>query len=262
MRSIWIRVAVMSAVVLAIGPLSAEDPVNSKQLNDILAELQKIRTLLETSQPHREMQAQPTILKFDVRNAPVLGSKDAPLTIVEFTDYECQFCRQFHRQTFRDLKEQYVDSGKVRIYMMDLPLDIHPNALRAAQAGRCAGEQGQFWTIHDQMQSDGEDLGIDKLLEYAKKSGLNIAEFRRCVESGKHKEPIQQSIRDANSKGVRGTPAFVIGKSTREGVEGELVMGAVPYGIFEQKLRGFTQKDDAGSPTVGASTEKIRTPNL
>ncbi|MGH9426894.1 MAG: DsbA family protein [Terriglobia bacterium] len=80
---------------------------------------------------------------------------------MQFTDYQCEFCQRFHQQTFQDLKKHYIESGKVRFYSMDLPLDIHQNALLAAQAGRCAGEQGQFWAMHDRMQANPERTGHD-----------------------------------------------------------------------------------------------------
>ena len=232
----------MIAVALSVGvPLGADDSVRSEQLDDILAELQKIRMLLESGQPHRDVQTQSKIINFGVKDAPVLGSKDAPLTIVEFLDYQCPYCQQFHRQTFQDLKEQYIDSQKVRFYVMHLPLATHPNALLAAQAGRCADEQGLFWAIHNRMQSEGKELDADRIVEFAKESDIDVVKFRQCIESGKYKAAIQQGIREANSKGIRGTPAFIIGKSTQTGVEGKLVMGAVPYGIFEQRIKEFTQ---------------------
>lgn len=224
--------------VALVAPVGADESVSCKYTDEILAELRQIRKLLE-GRPN--MQAQPTTVRIDVATAPVLGSKDAPLTIVGFTDYQCQSCQRFHQQTFQDLKKHYIDSGKVRFYSMDLPLvEIHQNALLAAQAGRCASEQGQFWAMHDRMQANPERLEVAKLVDYAQESGIDVPAFRQCVESGKYKEDIQRGTHDATAKGVRGTPAFIIGKSTPFGVEGELVMGAVPFGMFEKKLKELT----------------------
>jgi len=233
MRNCFTLIAALAVALVARA--GADDSVTCQQTDEILAELRQIRKLLEN---RPDMQAQPTTARIDVAAAPFLGSKDAPLTIVQFTDYQCQFCQRFHQQTFQDLKKHYIDSGKVRFYSLDLPLvDIHQNALLAAQAGRCAQDQGQFWAMHDQMQANPEKLEMAKLVEYAQESGIDVAAFRQCVESGKYKEDVQQGARDATTKGVRGTPAFITGKSTPFGVEGELVMGAVPYGLFEKKVK-------------------------
>jgi len=103
---------------------------------------------------------------------------------------------------------------------MDFPLDIHGNALQAAQAGRCAGEQGQFGRCMTVCSENPEELDLAKLVEYARESGLDAVTFRQCVEDGKYKEDIRQAVREAAVKAVRGTPTFVIGRSTASGVEG------------------------------------------
>jgi len=238
MTNVWSHFTFVAILVVGwAAPVRADEPVSGEQMDQILAELRQIRKLLE-AQPNTHPQ-QATRTRIDVANAPFLGSKDAPVTIVEFMDYQCRFCQQFHQQTFQDLKKHYIDSGKVRFYSMDLPLEIHQNALLAAQAGRCAGEQGKFWLMHDRMLANPDRLEFAKLVDYAQEFGVDVAAFRQCVESGKYKEAIQQGARDVTNKGAGGTPAFVIGKSTPGGVEGWLVVGAVPYGVFEQKLKEF-----------------------
>jgi protein-disulfide isomerase len=167
----------------------------------------------------------------------MLGSKDAPLTMVEFTDFQCPYCQRFHVQTFAELKKNYIDTGKMRFVSRDLPLDFHPNAMQAANAGRCAGEQGKFWELRDIMNSNPEKLDIGSLAGYAQDLKLDVAAFRSCVESGKYKDKIQNDIQLAEKVGASGTPAFVIGKSTPDGVDGEVVVGALPYSMFDQKLK-------------------------
>ena len=228
--------AIVLALALAAPIVAADDPVSCKQTDQILAELRELRKLLET-RSGVPSQPPPTMAAIDVGNAPFLGSKEAPLTIVEFTDFQCPFCKRFHEETFGELKKNYIDPGKVRYYSMDLPLDMHKNALLAAQAGRCAGEQGQFWGMHDRMQTNPQQLELGNLTGYAGELGIDVTAFRQYVESGKYKEAIQKGASDAASKGARGTPAFVIGKSTPTGVDGELVVGAVPYSLFEKKLK-------------------------
>ncbi len=101
--------------------------------------------------------------KLNLDGFQMLGSKNAPLTIVEFTDYQCPFCQRFHVTTFPDLKKNYIDTGKVRFYSRDLPLDFHANAMQAAEAARCAIEQGKFWELRDVMGANPDKLDLDHL---------------------------------------------------------------------------------------------------
>ena len=219
----------------------ADDSVACKQTDEILSELKQIRALLER-QPNIPPAA-PRITSISVGKAPILGSESAPLTIVEFTDFQCPFCKQFFKETFMDLRRNYIDSAKVRFYSMDLPLDmLHPNALLAAQAGRCAQDQGQFWPMHDLMQANPTRLAMPDLIAYAQQSGIDTGAFQQCVDNAKYKDVIERESKEATNKGVRGTPAFVIGKSTAAGVEGELLIGTQPYAVLDEKLRALLQK--------------------
>jgi protein-disulfide isomerase len=241
---LFVRNRLSCVGILAVtltGAVDAEDTANSKQMDQILTELRQIRKLLE-GQPNRQAAVQPTMISpttigIDVANAPFLGSKDAPVAVVEFLDYECPPCQQFHQQAFQDLKKSYIDSGKVRFYAIDLPHAGHQNALAAAQAGRCASDQGQFWAMHDRMLENPKHLELSKLVEYAGALGIDAAAFRQCLESARYKEQIEQRARQAMNKGVRGTPAFVIGKSTSNSVEGELLIGAPPFAFFDMQLK-------------------------
>src|SRR5262245_31091471 len=119
----------------------ANETITRSQADDILKELRLIRQLLERQQ-QPAAPPRPTVATVAVPfTDPVLGKKDAPVTIVEFTDYQCTFCQRFHIATFPRLKSKYIDTGKVRFYSRDMPLDFHQNALKAAVAARCAGDQ-------------------------------------------------------------------------------------------------------------------------
>jgi protein-disulfide isomerase len=170
----------------------------------------------------------------------MLGSKDAPLTIVEFTDYQCPFCQRFHAQVFGELKKNYIDTGKVRFYSKDLPLDtLHPNATRAAEAARCANEQGQFWKLREMMSANPGQLDLDSLVADAQQLKLDVPAFKTCVQNEKYKNEVQADVLEAMKIGADGTPAFIIGKSTPEGVDGELMVGAQPYPMFEMRLKAL-----------------------
>jgi len=233
--------------LMIAAPLAAqaqsEPGITRQQADEILNELKQIRQLLEKQNKAEAEPAKPSRVKLDLRNTPMLGSKDAPLTIVEFTDYQCPFCQRFHTMVFGDLKKNYIDTGKVRFYSRDLPLDsLHPNATRAAEAARCANEQGQFWSIREILSAHPDKLDLDSLVAAAQQVKLDVPKFRSCVEAEKYKNEVQADVLEAMKIGADGTPAFVIGKSTPEGVDGELMVGAQPYPLFDMKLKGMEAK--------------------
>ena len=174
-----------------------------------------------------------------IEGGAVLGAKDAPLTVVEFTDYQCPFCRRFHLSTFEQLRKKYIDTGKVRFFSRDMPLEFHADALGAAMAARCAGDQGQFWKMRDVIAANASKLSQADLLGYAQGLSLDMAPFRACLESGKYKEAIERDKAQAVSLSITGTPGFVVGKSTSYGVDGAAFVGAYPFEIFEQILKEF-----------------------
>ncbi len=168
-----------------------------------------------------------------------LGREDAPVTLVEFTDYQCPFCRRFEGDTFAQLKKEYIDTGKVRFVSRDLPLDFHPNAPSAALAARCAGDQGKFWEIRNAMMLDtATDLGPEALTKYAEKTGLDMPAFNQCMSDKKYTAAIQKDKADAGTAGISGTPSFVIGKSDSKEINGERVVGAVPFSVFDTAIKG------------------------
>jgi protein-disulfide isomerase len=210
---------------------------DDKKLDEILDELRQIHKLLE-SKPNVPTVAMPKTARVEVGKAALLGSKNAPFTLIEFTDFQCKFCQQFYDRTFHELKKLYIDTGKFRFYSMDLPLvEIHPAALMAAQAIHCAGEQERYWPMYDKMKSNSKDYQATTLIAYAKEIGLNEVAFRDCLESDRYKKEVESNIFIAKTKGVRGTPSFIIGKSTDFGVEGELLTGALPVEAFSKKLK-------------------------
>lgn len=241
MAMICIRVATALAMIAVVegSCLGAGECTTSSQLADILAELQKIRSLIETSQTQQVKAPLRKSVSFEFKGGHLLGAEDAPVTIVAFIDYQCPYCRQFYRQTFRDLKSRYIDEKRARFYLIDLPIDSHANALLAAESGRCAEEFGHFWPMHDRMLTQ-EWSGFDDLIRLAGNLGIDRVQFRQCVESGKYRGPIQSRAREATRVGVEGTPAFIVGKSTPAGVEGELVIGAQSYGVFQELISRTT----------------------
>src|SRR5260370_20525632 len=144
--------------------------ISRQQADQILNELRQIRQLLEKQDrgaaPPAQQAPKVTRATLNLDGVAMLGSKDAPLTIVEYTDYQCPFCQRFHVTSFNDLKKNYIETGKVRFYSRDLPRDFHPNAMRGAMAARCAADQGQFWKLRDIMRANPDKLYIDHIVGF------------------------------------------------------------------------------------------------
>jgi protein-disulfide isomerase len=240
MKKFFVYATLCAALPLGAQVASDQGPLTRQQGDQILQELRQIRQLLERQQakPAAPQEDAPTKAKIaDLSAVPMLGSKSAPLTIVEYTDYQCPFCQRFHTTAFNDLKKAYIDTGKVRFFSKDMPLDFHSNAMRAAMAARCAGEQGKFWELRDTMGANPNSLDIEHIAGFAADLKLNTTALRACIDSGKYKEQVQNDVLEAMRIGANGTPTFIVGKSVANGVDGELLVGALPFQMFDLKLK-------------------------
>ena len=167
----------------------------------------------------------------------VMGSPSAPITIVEFTDLQCPFCSRFASATFDELKRNYIDTGKVRFSTRDLPLPMHPHAVRAAKASRCAGQQNKFWELRWALVRNAATLSPALISEQAKLLNLNMAAFDKCLADTTLDSLIEQDIALAKSIGVTGTPTFVIGKTVNGSFTGIKLIGAPPLAVFESRIK-------------------------
>ena len=180
-------------------------------------------------------------VKVSVDDDPVLGDKKAKVTLIEFSDYECPFCKKYFTDTFPQIKKDYIDTGKVKMVFRDLPLGFHQNAPKEAEAAECARKQGgdtAYFKYHDQIftktTSNGTGLALDQLPIIAKELGLNVNKFQQCLDSGEFKSEVEKDLADAGKVGANGTPTFFIGKSTSNGeIDGIKVVGAQPYSAFK-----------------------------
>jgi protein-disulfide isomerase len=179
-----------------------------------LREQAKITTYLKPPAIHR--------VHVVTTGAPSKGADNAPVTIVKFEDFECPFCRNV-QPTLREVLARY--DGKVRIVHKDLPLQaIHPQAQIAAEAARCAGEQGKYWEYHDTLYAKAPKLAAVDLKSYAKEKALDSAKFDQCLDSGKHKASVQKDLAEGAQLGITGTPTFFI--------NGRETSGALPMESF------------------------------
>ena len=164
-------------------------------------------------------------------NSPFLGSPNAPVTIIEFSDFECVFCKSFFNSTFKEIKMNYIDSGKVKFVVRDFPLvNIHPNAENASKAAKCAYEQNKYWEFHDILFENQEKWAYgnatSEFTNYSSMLGLNKNEFTSCLTSEKYSGEILKDIQDGVNAGVEGTPTFYI--------NGIKVVGAQTYDVFKE----------------------------
>ncbi len=153
---------------------------------------------------------------------PSQGPAAAPVTIVEFSDYECPFCSRAE-ETVKEVMKTY--EGKVRLVYRDFPLPFHPHAQKAAEAAHCAEDQGKYWDMHGRLFANQQKLGEDDLKEHAKSLGLDAAKFERCLASGEKAAVVEANKKAGAEVGVTGTPAFFI--------NGILLSGAQPIGEFK-----------------------------
>ena len=240
-----ICVAVAVAAMLAAAAAQAQG-ITSEQAKEILNELKQIRQLI-AGQAQAAAPAPPVSDKVSMALPQAgfsMGRADAPLTMVEFTDLQCPFCQSFHNTAFEDLKKNYIDAGKVRFISRDYPLPFHENAMRAAEAGRCAGEQGKFWELRDVMIANADKLQQDKILDYAKALKLDAKTFQTCLGSGKYRQSVADDIALGNAAGVSGTPTFIVGRVQNGQLDGLRIVGAQPYSEFDAKLQELL----AGAP--------------
>lgn len=153
------------------------------------------------------------------------GNLDAPVIIVEFSDFQCPFCAAFYQNTLPKIEENYIKTGKVKFVFRDFPLPSHVNAQKAAEAAECAGEQNKFWEMHNMIFDNQEKIGIADLKQNAKFLGINVAAFDGCLDSGKYADEVKKDLNDGSVAGVSGTPTFFI--------NGEKLVGAQSFSVFE-----------------------------
>lgn len=184
----------------------------------------------------------------------VFGSADAPVTVVEFSDFQCPYCSRFFKSTFGQIEENYIKTGKVKFIYRDFPLDGHPQAQLAAEASECADDQGKFREMHDvlfeeQIQWSGNPEAEKVMKDFAKKLKLDAKKFGECLSTKKFAAEVRKDLVDGASAGITGTPGFF--------VNGKHISGAMPYNIFQAlldaELQGKAweiQFDPLGKPSV------------
>lgn len=156
---------------------------------------------------------------------PMRGAVDAPVTIIEFSDFHCGFCGRFAAETLTPILANY--EGKVRLVYRDYPFQV-PGSLTAALAGQCMNDQGKFWEFHDVTFANQQALTREQFIGYATQFGINVDTFTKCLDEQQHIEEVRKDVTEAQNLGVNGTPAFF--------VNGVFISGAQPYDYFAQVI--------------------------
>lgn len=175
-------------------------------------------------------------LDADVR---VRGQANAPLTLIEYSDFTCGYCLKFFKRTWPRIRARYVDTGKVRFVYRDFPRGDQGSGLDAAMAARCAGAQGQYWGMHDRLFSEGGQLEKQVYLRHAAALSLDQAVFERCMNDGRYTKAIFEDRREANQWGFHGTPGFILVRTAAEPTEKEpavAIPGAFPFEMFAEEI--------------------------
>ena len=212
------------------------DQISQEEFKNEIAklELRILEKQLPTKQPSMP-------LKISTDNDPIIGNPTAPITIIEFSDFQCPFCARFHVETFPSIMNEYIDKGQVKLVFRDFPIQsIHPNALPASVASECANEQGKFKEMHDKLfenQKEWSNQSLDNLMitftQYALDIGLEDETFDTCLKNGKYVEEIQKDLDDGRNYGITGTPGFFVGNDQIGFVE---LKGAQPFENFKKVI--------------------------
>lgn len=164
---------------------------------------------------------------------PALGSPKAPVTIVEFSDYECPYCRKWQNEVWPQIQAAY--PTQVRLVYRDFPLaGIHANAVPAAEAANCAGDQGRYWDYHKRLFTLDEPIDAKNFADYAEQLGMDRARFEACLQDGSFRDEVVKDYQDGNDLGITGTPTFF--------VNGYRIVGALPFEAFQQVIEQMLEQ--------------------
>jgi protein-disulfide isomerase len=239
----WVMVASIAVVVLVCpgaGEAGVEKEIADlrRELAEIKKELAEMKALLQRTPPPRTPMGSQA--KVSIGGRPTQGAPDAPITMVEFSDYQCPYCKRFVSVVFPTIKKDYIDTGKLKYVFRDFPIPaLHPQAPKAHEAAHCAGEQNRYWEMHDILFENSKDFSVDALRRYARQVGLDGQRFDACLDTGRYTSRVEKEVIDSQKVGVSGTPSFVIGPSASgETITGTFVIGAQPPATFKRVIEG------------------------
>jgi protein-disulfide isomerase len=179
-------------------------------------------------------------------DARMRGQANAPLTLIEYSDFTCGYCLKFFKRTWPRIQARYVDTGKVRFVYRDFPRGDQGSGVEAAVAARCAGAQGQYWAMHDRLFSEGGQLDKQVFLRHAAALSLDRSAFERCLNEGRYTKEIFEDRQEANQWGFHGTPGFILVRTATEPTDKEpavAIPGAFPFEMFAEEIDRLLASD-------------------
>jgi protein-disulfide isomerase len=223
--------------------LKQEMQLLQTQQVQIINQLNELKLALSTKSPVGPPAPRPPSLPSELttQNEAFRGESGATVAIVEYADFECPYCGQYEHDIYPQISKDYVQTGKVKYFFRDLPLPMHPHAMIAARAARCAGEQGKYWEMHDSLFAKQNAIRDVDMPDRAKELGLDSAKFSECLSSTRYTDDINKSVAEAESMGIGGTPTFFVGKLDPSGdvTNLKMVVGARPYDAFKSVIDGL-----------------------
>ncbi len=240
------------AFLLAVSPLAAQSAADTEALKkeiqglkagqqQIQKDIEEIKKILQAARnPPAAAPDKAVNAVMSIAGEPVKGNKDARLTLIEFSEYQCPFCSRHVQNTFPQLDKEYIQTGKVKYVFRDLPLEsIHKNAFKAAEATHCAEEQGKFWPMHDRLFANQQTLEAAKLADHATAIGVDAKKLQACLDGGKYAADIRKDMADAERLGVSATPTTLIAISQPNDPNVKVVKvirGAQNFAVFKASL--------------------------
>lgn len=237
--SIIVTIAVAGMAGCAETPTVEEVAALKQNQETMQKDLDELKKWVADRTPPKPKPFEPSPLS--IRGAPYLGKADAPITLVEFTDYQCPYCKRHATGTLPQIVKDYVETGKVRYVLRDFPLkQIHPNAAKLSEAVLCAGEQGKAWEMHDHIFNANKAPDPGKMSKDVKALGLDAKAFDACMRADKYAAQVDASIAEGGKLGITGTPGFFLGKTDANDPEKitaiEKIVGAQPFAKFKEAI--------------------------
>ncbi len=246
---VFVNYVIIAVVFFALGAILAGAASSSLFNANTVENTALIESAVASALDARGDTAQAAALtpgqRYDVSadDDPFLGAADAPITIVEFADFHCQYCSRFEHETLRPLLNDF--DGKIRIVYRDYPI-LGSGSVLAALAAECMKDQGKFWEFHDKAFDNQQDLTREAFIGYATEFGIDVPTFTTCLDQQTHMDEISKDATEAQTLGVTGTPAFFI--------NGTFVSGAQPYAVFASAINAELGRLAESTPEPGASS--------
>ena len=241
------RAVLLGSIIIALAILTSGGIIRIKGVNSVLGVSTESTKSATNPSSSPQPSTPPIVANATLGRYPIEGNNNARVTVIEFADLRCPFCDQFFKNTQPQLKKDYIDTGKIRFAFRDYEF-LGAASVTAGNAAACANEQNAFWKYHDYLyqnqpdESDTSMFNTDKLTSIAQGLGLNADQFRSCLSSTKYAGGVNGDYADGQKAGVTGTPTFLIGRSTPQGVENaQMIVGAQPYSVFQSAINALLQ---------------------